>query len=91
MNCRIEVAFMDCFCLDFKDKKWCCRMKEVLKQFNVNFSYLVTIFNELKCLWMMTGFEKFVVASHLRKPKISNKVTDLPKPIISQTLFVMNT
>ena len=39
----------------------------------------------------MTGFEKFVFESHLRKPKIRNQVLDLPKPIISQTLFTNNT
>ena len=31
--------------------------------------------------------EKFVFASHLRKPKIRNKAHDFPKPITSQTLL----
>ena len=37
---------------------------------------------------MVTSLEKFVFASHLRKPKIRNKALDLPKPITSQTLLI---
>ena len=36
---------------------------------------------------MVTSLEKFVFASHLRKPKIRNKAHDFPKPITSQTLL----
>ena len=36
---------------------------------------------------MVTSLEKFVFASHLRKPKIRNKARDFPKPITSQTLL----
>ena len=38
-------------------------------------------------VWLVTSFEKFVFASHLRKPKICNEARDFPKPITSQTLF----
>ena len=37
---------------------------------------------------MVTSLEKFVFASHLRKPKICNKARDFPKPITSQTLLI---
>ena len=40
---------------------------------------------------MVTSLEKFVFASHLRKPKIRNKAHDFPKPINSKTLLISDT
>ena len=41
----------------------------------------------LRSGFVVTSLEKFVFASHLRKPKIRNKACDFPKPITSQTLL----
>ena len=42
----------------------------------------------LRSGFVVTTLEKFVFASHLRKPKIHNKAHDFPKPITSQTLLI---
>ena len=41
----------------------------------------------LRSGYVVTSLEKFVFASHQRKPKIRNKACDFPKPITSQTLL----
>ena len=41
----------------------------------------------LRSGFVVTSLEKFVFASHLRKPKVRKKSRDFPKPITSQTLL----
>ena len=41
----------------------------------------------LRSGFVVTSLEKFVFASHLRKPKIRNKARDFPKPITSKMLL----
>ena len=47
----------------------------------------MNIHTYLRSGFVVTSLEKFVFASHLRKPKIRNKAHDFPKPITSQTLL----
>ena len=48
---------------------------------------MIFAMSSLRSGFVVTSLEKFVFASHLRKPKIRNKACDFPKPITSQTLL----